>query len=133
MLSALQHMHAHGVCHLDLKPDNILFASRAADAPIKLIDLGEAQILKEGQRLDYRVGTPLYMAPEMLCEAPSYEAAQADVWSAGVVLFTMLFGFPPFFSQTRSTRMAATRRPSWRRSAAPFPPKTWPFRTAPWT
>lgn len=100
LFSAMHHMHSNNVAHLDLKPDNILFIDDTEDAAIKIIDFGEAQLLAKGQRLTQKIGTPLYMAPEMLkadlAAEGGYDPFAADIWSAGCILFSMLFGFPAF-------------------------------------
>ena len=61
---ALKHLHGRGIAHRDLKPENLLLVSDAHDADVKLCDLGIAAAPCE--KLDKRVGTPGYAAPEML-------------------------------------------------------------------
>eukprot|EP01083_Nonionella_stella_P005945 17159_1 len=94
ILEALDHMHDKNILHLDLKPDNILFSSKADDAPIKLIDFGMARVVPRLAKLKDRVGTPNYMAPEVF---EGHYSKAADIWSVGVIAFCMLFGFPPFY------------------------------------
>lgn len=62
-------------------------------AKIKIIDFGTATRLSPGDELTQIIGTPYYMAPEVLKKKYSHEC---DVWSVGVILFIMLSGYPPF-------------------------------------
>ena len=93
---ALAHCHALSVAHRDVKPENILFASRDDDTIVKITDFGIAHILPSGGVEDEleMVGTPLYVAPEVLLQKP-YGCA-ADMWSLGVIVHILLTGFPPF-------------------------------------
>merc|ERR1719334_1434469 len=97
ILEALDHMHDRNILHLDLKPDNILFATKDEDSPIKLIDFGMARVVPRLAKLKDMVGTPNYMAPEVF--KGEYSKA-ADLWSVGVITFCMLFGFPPFYADS---------------------------------
>jgi len=94
ILNALAYMQSHNICHFDLKPDNIMFDSESPNATVKLIDFGMSQIVPRLKKLNVCVGTPYYTAPEVL--DGKYDRA-ADVWSVGVILFCMLFGYPPFY------------------------------------
>jgi len=84
-------------------------------------------VVAEGEQLRDKIGTPFYMAPEMLQSEPLYDPQQADVWSAGVVLFAMLFGFVPFFADTEEERMGCSSNS--RLSRAVPPPTTWRWRS----
>ena len=96
ILEAVNYLHAHGVCHRDLKPENILFSNVADDSSLKLIDFGLSKILDGENKLKGAVGTTFYMAPEVI--KGKYNE-KCDVWSCGVILYIMLCGKPPFFSQ----------------------------------
>jgi len=91
LLSALEHVHSHGYVHRDIKPENILFTSQER-THVKIVDFGEAKPCKI--KLTEYVGTPDYMAPEVLKGHP-YDS-KVDLWSLGVVVYIMLSGFPPF-------------------------------------
>ena len=77
-----------GVLHRDLKPANFLMSSVGAGATVKLADFGLSCFYNRGEPEKEPVGSPFYMAPEMLGKA-GYGPA-ADVWSCGVVLFQCL-------------------------------------------
>lgn len=97
VLEAVRYLHDIGVIHRDLKPENILLKERGIDSEIKVIDFGLATYMKPGEMLRRHVGTPYYIAPEVLEKNYSKEA---DVWSLGVILYTLLCSAPPFFGDT---------------------------------
>ena len=93
LISALQYLHAHRVIHRDIKLANIFITEKME---IKLGDFGLAAILEyEGERKRTICGTPNYIAPEIL-EGKCGHSYECDVWSFGVLLYTMLIGRPPF-------------------------------------
>ncbi|KAG2438581.1 hypothetical protein HXX76_005131 [Chlamydomonas incerta] len=93
ILCTVAQCHAKGIVLRDVKPENFLFKTAAADAPLKMIDFGLATYCKPGQLLSDRAGSPLYVAPEVLKQ--SY-GQPCDVWSAGVVAYQLLTGRFPF-------------------------------------
>ncbi|KHN02792.1 Calcium-dependent protein kinase 3 [Glycine soja] len=109
--------HENEVVHRDLKPENILLATRSSSSPIKLADFGLATYIKPGQSLHGLVGSPFYIAPEGL--AGAYNQA-ADVWSAGVILYILLSGMPPFWGKTKSGIFEVAKTANLR-----FPPEPW--------
>ncbi|CAN6709636.1 unnamed protein product [Malus baccata var. baccata] len=117
LIRVVLYCHENGVVHRDLKPENILLATKASSSPIKLADFGLATYIKPGQSLHGLVGSPFYIAPEVL--AGSYNQA-ADVWSAGVVLYILLSGMPPFWGKTKSRIFDAVRTADLR-----FPSDPW--------
>ena len=97
ILGAVQFLHENGFCHRDLKPENIMVDS--ATDQIKIIDFGLSKHLDSAVTLG--VGTPDYMAPEMLKHGPGralgkYDAKSIDIWSMGVMVYLMVAGVYPF-------------------------------------
>ena len=93
ILSAVNHLHKKKIVHRDLKPENIvLMESKDKDIFIKLIDFGTAITIK-GKNLTQELGTIYYIAPEVFMN--NYNE-KADIWSCGIILYTMLCGHPPF-------------------------------------
>ena len=92
---ALCHLHTHGVIHRDLKLGNLFLTERMQ---LKVGDFGlAAQVFYEGERKKTVCGTPNYLAPEVL-ENSNGHSYEVDYWSIGVILYTMLYGRPPFES-----------------------------------
>ncbi|KAJ4979612.1 hypothetical protein NE237_010392 [Protea cynaroides] len=97
IVEVVQMCHKQGVMHRDLKPENFLFANKKETAPLKAIDFGLSVFFKPGERFTEIVGSPYYMAPEVLKR--NY-GPEVDVWSAGVILYILLCGVPPFWAET---------------------------------
>lgn len=93
ILSAVMYCHERKIVHRDLKPENILLESKKPGANLKVIDFGTSKKLVGDQKLKKRLGTPYYIAPEVLKR--DYNE-KCDVWSCGVILYIMLCGYPPF-------------------------------------
>ncbi|XP_044504501.1 calcium-dependent protein kinase 26-like isoform X2 [Mangifera indica] len=117
LMQVVLYCHEIGVVHRDLKPENILLATKASSSPIKLADFGLATYINPGQSLHGTVGSPFYIAPEVL--TGGYNQA-ADVWSAGVILYILLSGMPPFWGNTKSQIFDAVRAADLR-----FPSNPW--------
>ncbi|KAF3778443.1 Calcium-dependent protein kinase 8 [Nymphaea thermarum] len=97
IVEVVQLCHKYGVMHRDLKPENFLFANKKEAAPLKAIDFGLSVFFKPGDQFSEIVGSPYYMAPEVLKR--NY-GPEVDVWSAGVILYILLCGVPPFWAET---------------------------------
>ncbi|GMH13018.1 hypothetical protein Nepgr_014859 [Nepenthes gracilis] len=97
IVEVVQMCHRHGVMHRDLKPENFLFANKKENSPLMAIDFGLSIFFKPGELFTEIVGSPYYMAPEVLKR--NY-GPEIDVWSAGVILYILLCGVPPFWAET---------------------------------
>ncbi|KAM9569951.1 ribosomal protein S6 kinase alpha-5-like isoform 2-T2 [Salvelinus alpinus] len=101
LVSAVSHMHDVGVVHRDLKPENLLFTDESENAEIKIIDFGFARLKPpDNQLLKTPCFTLAYAAPEIL-KYDGYDES-CDLWSLGVILYTMLSGQVPFQCQGKS-------------------------------
>ncbi|XP_075741478.1 ribosomal protein S6 kinase alpha-5-like isoform X2 [Rhipicephalus microplus] len=114
LVSAVNFMHTRGVVHRDLKPENLLFTDNSDNATIKVVDFGFARLKPQDNQL---MKTPCftlnYAAPEVLQQARPGNNASAgynescDLWSLGVILYTMLSGRAPFQTPSRNASAAA--------------------------
>jgi len=94
VVQAIAFCHAKNICHRDLKPENILFESEnEEDGEIKIIDFGLSCKLNDNKNLKTVLGTPYYMAPEVL--KGKYNE-KCDIWSIGAITYLLLVGEPPF-------------------------------------
>ncbi|XP_073648163.1 phosphorylase b kinase gamma catalytic chain, skeletal muscle/heart isoform isoform X3 [Tursiops truncatus] len=98
LLEVIFTLHKLNIVHRDLKPENILLDD---DMNIKLTDFGFSCQLKPGEKLREVCGTPSYLAPEIIeCSMddahPGY-GKEVDMWSTGVIMYTLLAGSPPFW------------------------------------
>lgn len=94
LMSCINYCHSQGICHRDLKPENLLFLTPADDSPLKVIDFGLSKIFdKKDNKMTTKVGTAYYVSPEVL--QGNYDQS-CDIWSAGVILYIILTGDPPF-------------------------------------
>lgn len=94
MLRAVAHCHSMFVAHRDIKPENFLFETDAEDSNLRLIDFGLSSFFtSDDSRFRDVVGTAYYLAPEVI---KGRAGPEADIWSVGVVTYTLLCGRPPF-------------------------------------
>lgn len=92
-LSAVAYLHKRGVVHRDLKPENFMYVTNEPNARLVLIDFGFCRILLEGESLKTMIGTPYYLAPELV---EGYYDERCDYWSLGVMMHFLLVGQFPF-------------------------------------
>ena len=108
LLNGLNHVHAAGLVHRDIKPDNIVLVRNGDDADFaKILDFGIAKWVAGGAadndvqltQAGIAFGTPMYMSPEQAYGNPA--DARADLYAISVLAFEMLCGIPPFFSDDK--------------------------------
>uniref|UniRef100_A0A7S4PVE9 Calmodulin n=1 Tax=Alexandrium monilatum TaxID=311494 RepID=A0A7S4PVE9_9DINO len=92
MLLAVKYIHTHNVVHRDIKLENFLYESEKSNH-LKLIDFGFSKLWKKNTKMELSCGTLAYVAPEVIDQ--SY-TSQCDMWSLGVTVFILLFGYMPF-------------------------------------
>ncbi|CAJ2673223.1 unnamed protein product [Trifolium pratense] len=97
VVEVVQMCHKHGVMHRNLQLENIWFANKMETSPSKVTDFRLSIFFQPGERLNQMVGNLYYMAPEVLKR--NY-GPEIDIWSAGVILYCLLCGFPPFWAET---------------------------------
>ncbi|XP_020975707.1 calcium-dependent protein kinase 4 isoform X2 [Arachis ipaensis] len=95
IVGVVETCHSLGVMHRDLKPENFLLVNKDDDFSLKAIDFGLSVFFKPGQVFTDVVGSPYYVAPEVLLK---HYGPEADVWTAGVILYILLSGVPPFWA-----------------------------------
>ncbi|CDJ52162.1 CAM kinase, CDPK family, putative [Eimeria brunetti] len=106
ILAALFYLHRHGIVHRDLKPENFMFLDKGKDAPFKIIDFGLATRFSNNSYMSTRAGTPFYVAPQVLQGKYTYKC---DMWSAGVILYILLCGYPPFHGENDAEILARVK------------------------
>lgn len=92
---AVHHLHVMNIAHRDLKPENLLYRDRTPNSLLKLTDFGFAKETTT-TNLQTPCYTPYYVAPEVL--GPEKYDKSCDMWSLGVIMYILLCGFPPFYS-----------------------------------
>lgn len=100
LLSAIAHCHQRKIVHRDVKPENLLIDKMdhvdQEKLIVKVIDFGISTHFTPDQKLTLSIGTPYYVAPEVI-EGQYNE--KCDVWSCGVILYILLCGYPPFYGR----------------------------------
>lgn len=92
IISGITYIHAKNISHGDIKLENILIDK---SNNVKIIDFGFSTHNSNGKLLNFFCGTPSYMPPEII-KRKNYVGAHADLWSIGVLLYTLLCGSFPF-------------------------------------
>lgn len=97
VVQALMYCHSRGVVHRDLKLENVLFKSNPKDGcwDVKVVDFGIAGVASQ-DKVD--AGTLAYMAPECLDKVAADTTPAIDVWAIGIMMYAMIYGTLPFYS-----------------------------------
>lgn len=99
VLGAVDYLHAQNIVHRDLKPENLLYLTRDKESPLVLADFGIAKMLESpSEVLSTMAGSFGYAAPEVMMK--SGHGKPVDIWSLGVITYTLLCGYSPFRSET---------------------------------
>ncbi|XP_062842907.1 MAP kinase-activated protein kinase 2 [Trichomycterus rosablanca] len=93
---AIQFLHAMNIAHRDVKPENLIYSSKLSCPVLKLTDFGFAKETTTHNSLATPCYTPYYVAPEVL--GPEKYDKSCDMWSLGVIMYILLCGYPPFYS-----------------------------------
>ncbi|CAH3045667.1 unnamed protein product [Pocillopora meandrina] len=119
---AIAHLHSLNIAHRDLKPENLLYLDRTDNALLKLTDFGFAKETTTGLDLKTPCYTPYYVAPEVL--GPESYDKMCDLWSLGVIMYILLCGFPPFYSN-HGAAISPGMRKRIRQGQYDFPNPEW--------
>ena len=136
-MRAINYCHSNKICHRDLKPENFLFLNKKDNSPLKVIDFGLSKVFgddlldiektvkedlkkvgekpkkrkrgrsRKDSQMNTRAGTPYYISPEVL--KGDYDES-CDIWSAGVILYILLCGYPPFYGNTDHEILQAVKK-----------------------
>ncbi|GAA5805668.1 kinase-like domain-containing protein [Helicostylum pulchrum] len=102
MLEGLLYLHERDIVHRDMKPENLLFQTIGDESSLMITDFGLSKILKaQDDILTTACGTPGYVAPEVLLQTGHNKPV--DLWSVGVILFTLLSGYTPFWGEDQAS------------------------------
>ncbi|KAJ6662033.1 hypothetical protein lerEdw1_012880 [Lerista edwardsae] len=99
ILEGVSFLHRNNVVHLDLKPQNILLTNESPLGDVRIVDFGLSRVMKNSEELREIMGTPEYVAPEILSYDPISTAT--DMWSIGVLAYVMLTGISPFLGNDK--------------------------------
>ena len=97
IVSAIAYLHSKKIAHRDIKLENILINKHKQ---IKLIDFGFALKLEKGGTSNQHLGTPAYLAPEII-KKTNYDPLKSDIWTLGILLFILMNGCKPFSGNDR--------------------------------
>ena len=119
VMYAVEYCHKNGICHRDLKPENLLYLKKGNENnnPLKVIDFGLSREMNLNKLLSSKVGTAYYVSPEIL--AGKYNE-KCDIWSAGVILYVLLSGDPPFNGPSDGVIYSKIKKMKFS-----FPPEKW--------
>ncbi|KAI8143076.1 kinase-like domain-containing protein [Fennellomyces sp. T-0311] len=102
ILQGLAYLHEHDIVHRDIKPENLLFQTTDSEDKLMITDFGLSRIIRDHDGiLMTACGTPGYVAPEILLRAG--HGTPVDLWSVGVITYTLLSGYTPFWGADEPT------------------------------
>lgn len=93
LFDVLAYCHRQNIAHRDLKPENLILLDSSREYSLKVIDFGCAALMAPSKQLETFVGSAYYIAPEVFTKKYGLEC---DIWSAGVIMYILLCGYPPF-------------------------------------
>ncbi|KAI9340031.1 kinase-like domain-containing protein [Zopfochytrium polystomum] len=112
ILHGISYLHSRGIAHRDLKPENILYRTQDERSDIVIADFGVSNIVVEGELLQTLCGSPAYAAPEVVTRAG--HGKPADMWSVGVISYTVLMGYGPWwYCREVSEMLEAVGKGQW--------------------
>jgi calcium-dependent protein kinase len=106
ILSVISYCHEKKVVHRDLKPENFLLDTNLDSAHLKAIDFGASMFFVEGEAITETTGTPQYQAPEVFDHKYN---EKCDEWSAGIIMYILLCGYPPFYGKNKDEIIAKVK------------------------
>ena len=99
LAAALHYLHSFRIIHRDIKPENLLVYSYPDETKIlKICDFGLATEVRRSEKLSFICGTATYVAPEII--TGNGYGVEVDTWAAGIIIYFLLCGFPPFRSES---------------------------------
>mmetsp|Transcript_79105 Transcript_79105/g.228760 ORF Transcript_79105/g.228760 Transcript_79105/m.228760 type:complete len:432 (+) Transcript_79105:153-1448(+) len=113
MLNGIAYIHGYHFAHRDIKPENYLLVNTSRSSPVRLIDFGISRSFERGEPMTTLVGTPEFMAPEILTLKDDGYDEKVDVWSLGVTIFVMATANYPFFGETNEEVLIKVKRAAY--------------------
>jgi len=103
LIDAVAYLHDQGIAHRDLKPENLFCEESTKYSPFRVVigDFGLSKDFDGGNNLETAVGTPDYVAPEIITAEEQYNES-VDLWSCGVISYVLLCGYSPFLANTQA-------------------------------
>lgn len=108
VLQATAYLHSHNIVHRDLKPENILYKTKEETSPLVIADFGIARFLEDDEEITSMAGSFGYAAPEILLGKP--HGFKVDLWSIGIICYTLLCGYSPFRSDDKQQLIRETTK-----------------------
>ena len=107
LIKGVEYIHSQNLAHRDLKPENLLYLNKNENSPIKVIDFGMSKRFTHEKFMNEKVGTAYYISPEIL--QGKYDE-KCDIWSAGVILYIIICGYPCFNGEDDDEIFAAIQK-----------------------